>query len=163
MKVVSNTTPIISLSSVGRLEILKDLYHEIILPEAVYEEIKSKEEYGYQEVEADFIKVRSVQGKKYRNLMLNQLDAGEAETILLATEINADIVIIDESIGYKIAKNAGLNVVRTLSILLKAKKIGILSEIKPVLDEMISKGRWYSEKVYKTILRKAGELPAGND
>jgi hypothetical protein len=57
----------------------------------------------------------------YQDLLLNQLDLGEAETILLAKEINADFVIIDENLGYKIAKNAGLNVVRTLSILLKAK------------------------------------------
>lgn len=99
MKVVSNTTPIISLASAGKLEILKDLYHEIILPEAVYNEIKAKEGHGYREVEAAFIKVKKIKGEKYRDLLLNQLDLGEAETIILATEMNADIVIIDESIG----------------------------------------------------------------
>ena len=125
MKVVSNTTPIISLASIGQLKILKDLYDEIILPQAVYDEIKAKIAYGYEEVEADFIKVKQIKGPKYRDLLLNQLDLGEAETIILATEINADLVIIDDSIAYKIATNSGLNAIRTLSILLKAKERGI--------------------------------------
>jgi predicted nucleic acid-binding protein len=86
------------------------------------------------------------------------LDLGEAETIILATEINADYVIIDDSIGYKIAKNSGLNVLRTLSVLLKAKNKGIIEEIRPLLDEMILKGRWYSKKVYESFLKKIGEL-----
>lgn len=163
MKVVSNTTPIISLASVGQLRILKELYNEIMLPEAVYNEIRAKESYGYEEVEADFIKVKSIKGKKYRDLLLNQLDLGEAETIILATEVNADFVIIDESIGYKIAQNSGLNVIRTLSVLLKAKEEGVISEIRPLLDDMISKGRWYSKQVYERYLRKAGELSPGND
>lgn len=90
--------------------------------------------------------------------MLNQLDLGEAETIILATEISAGFVIIDDSIGYKIAKISGLNVIRTLSILLKAKEQGIISEIRPLLDDMISKRRWYSREVYETFLKKAGEI-----
>lgn len=86
------------------------------------------------------------------------MDFGEADTIFLAKEINADFVLIDENLGYKIAKNSGLNVIRTLSILLKAKQKGIITEIKPLLDEMISKGRWYSKPVYKDFLERVGEL-----
>ena len=56
---------------------------------------------------------------------MNQLDLGESETIILAKEVQADLVIIDENIGYMIAENSGLNVVRTLSVLLKAKEKGI--------------------------------------
>jgi len=157
-KVVSNTTPIISLSSIGKLEILKELFEEIIIPKAVYNELKAKRSYGYNEVKADYIKVKPVKGKKYRDLLLNHMDLGEAETIALATELNADIVIIDDNIGYKIAKSSGLFVIRTLSVLLKAKDRGIIKSIKPLLDEMISKGRWYSKKVYKYVLKNAGEL-----
>ena len=158
MKTVSNTTPIISLASVGKLDLLKELFKEITIPESVYHEIKAKKGYGYREVDSDYIKVHPIQGIKYRDLLLNQLDLGEAETIILATEINADYVIIDDSIGYRIAKNSGLNVIRTLSILLKAKDSGIIKEIRPILDEMISKGRWYSQKVYENFLKRCGEL-----
>ncbi|MCK6462827.1 MAG: DUF3368 domain-containing protein [Candidatus Pacebacteria bacterium] len=158
MKIVSNTTPIISLASIGKLNVLKELFGEIIIPQSVYNEIKAKESYGYKEVDSDYIKVQAIKGTKYRDLLLNQLDLGEAETIILATEINADYVIIDDNIGYKIARNSGLNVIRTLSVLLKAKDKGIIEEIKPLLDEMILKGRWYSKKVYESFLKKIGEL-----
>jgi predicted nucleic acid-binding protein len=158
MKIVSNTTPIISLASIGELNLLKELFGEIIIPQSAYNEIKAKKSYGYKEVDSDYIKVQAIKGTKYRDLLLNQLDLGEAETIILATEINADYVIIDDSIGYKIAKNSGLNVIRSLSVLLTAKDKGIIEEIRPLLDEMILKGRWYSKKVYESFLKKIGEL-----
>ncbi|NOY61368.1 MAG: DUF3368 domain-containing protein [Calditrichaeota bacterium] len=158
MIVVTNTTPIISLASIQKTEILKRLFSEIIIPQAVYDEIKAKESYGYKEVESDFIKVQQIKGQLYKDLLLNQLDNGEAETILLAKELDADLVIIDENIAYKIAQNSDLKVTRTLSILLKAKEMGIIKRVKPLLDEMISKGRWYSPRVYNGFLKKIGEL-----
>ncbi len=158
MIVVSNATPLISLASIGKVEILQEIFNEIIIPQAVYNEIKYKESYGYKEVDSDFIKVMSIKGEVYRDLLLSQLDLGESETIILAKELKADLVIIDENIAYKIAKNSGLDVIRTLTILLKAKEKGIIKELKPLLDEMIMKGRWYSARVYENFLKKAGEL-----
>ncbi len=158
MIAVSNSTPIISLSSVGKIEILKELFGEIVVSQAVYDEIKAKKSFGYEEIDSDFIGIQPVRGEIYIDLLLNQLDLGEAETIILAKEINADFVIIDENIGYRIAKNSNLNAIRTLSILLKAKERGVISEIRPLLDEMIEKGRWYSKKVYEEFLRKAKEI-----
>ena len=158
MKIVSNTTPIISLSSIGKIEILKYIFQEIIIPQAVYEEIKAKQGYGYNEVDLSFIKVQAIQNTEQEKFLLEQLDAGEAQAIVLSKEINADNTIIDENIGYTIAKESGLNVIRTLSILLKAKETNIISEVKPLLDELISKGRWYSNHVYYSFLKKANEL-----
>lgn len=146
MKTVSNTTPIISLSSIGKIEILKDLFQEIIIPKAVYDEIKVKQDYGYNEVDLSFITVQRIQDTDREKFLLEQLDAGEVQAIVLSKEINADNTIIDENTGYIIAKKSGLNVIRTLSILLKAKEVGIITEVKPLLDEMISKGRWYSNQ-----------------
>lgn len=158
MKVVANTTPLISLASIGKLELLKEIFGEIIIADAVYNEIKAKQGYGYNEIDTDFIRVQSIKGIAYRDFLLNQLDLGETETIILAKEIDADFVIIDENIAYKIAKSSELNVVRTLSILLRAKEKGLIPALKPLLDEMIIKGRWYSQRVYKTILEQAGEI-----
>ncbi len=158
MKIVSNTTPIISLSSVGKIEILKELFQEIIIPQAVYEEIKAKKTYGYNEVDLSFITVQTIQNIEYQTPLLSQLDIGEAQSIVLSKEINADNTIIDENTGYIFAKESGLNVIRTLSILLKAKEINVITDVKPLLDEMISKGRWYSNHVYYSFLRKANEL-----
>ena len=52
MIIVSNTTPIISLASIGKLDILKELFNQIIIAETVYNEIKAKKSYGYEEVES---------------------------------------------------------------------------------------------------------------
>lgn len=158
MIVVSNTTPIISLSAIGRLDILKKVFGKVIIAEAVFNEIKAKQHYGYSEIECNFIEVQAIKGQLYKDFLLTELDSGEAETIILAKEINADFVIIDENLGYKIANNSGLTAIRTLSILLRAKEKGYITEIKPLLDDMIAKGRWYSQAVYKTFLTKAGEL-----
>jgi uncharacterized protein len=68
------------------------------------------------------------------------------------------VAIIDENLGYRIANNTGLTTIRTLSILLRAKEKGYVTELKPLLDDMIAKGRWYSQAVYKAILTQAGEL-----
>jgi predicted nucleic acid-binding protein len=158
MKTVSNTTPIISLSSIGKIEILKELFQEIIIPQAVYEEIKAKQSYGYNEVDLNFITVQTINNIEHETQLLSQLDIGEAQSIVLSKEINADNTIIDENTGYIFAKESGLNVIRTLSLLLKAKEMNIIAEVKPLLDEMISKGRWYSNHVYYSFLRKANEL-----
>lgn len=122
MKVVVNTTPIISLAAIGRLDILENLLGKVIIAEAVYHEIKAKQNYGYHEIECAFIEVQPIQGHLYKDFLLNELDLGEAETIILAKELNADFVIIDENLGYKLANNVGLTAIRTLSILLKAKQ-----------------------------------------
>lgn len=158
MKVVVNTTPIISLATIGRLDILAKLFGQIIIAEAVYREIKAKQSHAYQEIDSPFISVQLIQGHLYKDLLLSQLDPGEAETIILAKEINADLVIIDENIGYQFANNVGLTAIRTLSILLKAKEQGEIVAIKPLLDEMIAKGRWYSTAVYRTFLTRIGEM-----
>ncbi|MEN9757832.1 MAG: hypothetical protein RL755_2019 [Pseudomonadota bacterium] len=158
MIVVANTTPIISLASIERLDILEKMFDKVIIAQAVYDEIKAKQNYGFHEIDkAAFIEVQEIKGHLYRDLLLTELDLGEAETIILAKELNADFVIIDENLGYKIANNAGLTTIRTLSILLKAKEKGHIENIKPILDELIVKGRWYSNRVYQTCLLKAGE------
>ena len=158
MIVISNTTPIISLASIEKVEILEQLFGEIIVPQAVYDEIKAKKSFGYKEIDLPFFRVKGVKGSLYKDLLFNQLDSGESETILLAKELKSDFVIIDENLAYKIARNSGLHVIRTLSILLKARELGIIKSIKPLLDDMLSKGRWYSEHVYKTFLGEIGEL-----
>lgn len=130
---------------------------KIIIAEAVYQEIKAKPGYGYDQIDCEFIEVQPIQGQLYKQLLLNQLDSGEAETIILAKELNADFVIIDENLGYRFAKNAGLTTIRTLSLLLRAKERGYIERVKPLMDDMITKGRWYSSAVYRAFLNQAGE------
>lgn len=158
MIIVSNTTPFISLASIGQLSLLQKLFKKIFIPQAVYSEIKMKQSFGYDEIDVSWIQTKEIQGKTYLGLLLNDLDIGEAEAILLAKEMKADVLIIDERIGYKIAQSQGLMVIGTLTVLLMAKKANIIQTIKPLLDEMMNKGRWYSEMVYQKFLQDIGEL-----
>ena len=157
MIVVANATPIISLAAIGRLDLFERLFGKIIIADAVYQEIKAKRGFGYDEVDARFIEVQSIRGRLYKQLLLNQLDSGEAETIILAKEIGASFVIIDEALGYRIANSSGLTAIRTLSLLLRAKDKGYIQQVRPLLDEMIEKGRWYSAAVRRAFLDQAGE------
>jgi len=157
MKIVSNTTPIISLASIGQLSLLTDLFGKIYIPQAVYNEIKYKKSYGYQEIDNIDFEVVTIQGNDYLGFLLNELDKGEAEAIFLAKELNADMLIIDERMGYKIAQSQNLYSIGTLTVLQVAKEKQLIAKVKPLLDEMIQKGRWYSKAVYKQFLTQIGE------
>jgi predicted nucleic acid-binding protein len=92
------------------------------------------------------------------DILLNDLDLGEAQTIVLAKELNADVVLIDETIGYNLAKSQELNVQRTLSLLIAFKQKGHIEAVKPLLDDMIRKGRWISRSVRDDALRFCAEV-----
>lgn len=158
LKVVSNTTPIISLLKLNRLEILKNLYNEVIIPNAVYLEIENgKHKEYYQDLsKLSWIRIQKIQDKLSLKYFLD-LDAGEAEAIILATEIGADLIIIDEKIGRFHAKHAELNVTGTIGILMKAKNIGIIKNIKPLLIELSEKDVWISNLLINEICKLSNE------
>jgi predicted nucleic acid-binding protein len=157
-KIVSNATPIISLACVGLLSIFEELFGKIYIPRAVYMEMKLGKYPGYKDLDSNLFQVVEVINEVSPLFLSNDLGAGEAESIVVAKEMKADVLIIDERIAYKIAQNQGLNVIGTLTVLLMAKNRGLIDKIKPILDEMIAKGRWYSQRVYNHFLESIGEI-----
>ena len=153
-KIVSNTTPIISLLKLDRIEILRDLYSEIYIPKAVYHEIEAGKSKGFYKdlSKIDWISVVEIQDKQAVKYFLD-LDAGEAEAIVLATELNADLIILDEKLGRFHAKHADLKVTGTIGVLIKAKSEGLIEKLKPLLDELTKKDIWISDKLKKEILQ----------
>jgi predicted nucleic acid-binding protein len=157
-KVVSNTTPIISLLKLNRLDLLRELYEEIYIPNAVFDEIEAGKSTGfYRDLSGiHWIKIVEIKDKNSVRYFLD-LDDGEAEAIVLATELNADLIILDEKLGRFHAKHAKLKVTGTLGILLKAKSEKLIDRLKPLLDELIEKDVWISEKLKNEMLRIVGE------
>ena len=113
-KIVTNTTPILNLLKIGKLDILKDLYGKVQIPQAVYREIeKGKDKDYYIDVgKLDWIEIMQIQSPSAR-LYLFDLDDGEAETIILAQEQAADVVIIDEKLGRRYAAQINIPVTGT--------------------------------------------------
>jgi predicted nucleic acid-binding protein len=157
-KIVSNTTPIISLLKLSNLDILRDLYGEVFIPTAVFNEIEAgKNKVYYQDLsKLNWIKITSITDKQAVKYFLD-LDAGEAEAIVLSTELKADLVILDEKLGRFYAKNADLNVTGTIGVLIKAKEKGIIKKLKPLLIELTTKEVWISDKLISEIISLAGE------
>lgn len=158
LKVVSNTTPIISLLKIERLSILQELYSVIHIPKEVYNELEKSKNKGYyaDASKLDWIKIVEIKDEKSLSYLLD-LDKGEAETIVLANEIGADLTIIDETLGRFHAKNLNLRITGTVGILLRAKKDGIIQEIKPLLYELKEKEIWLSAKLIDKALSLAKE------
>lgn len=157
-KVVSNTTPIISLLKLSRLDILKELYANISIPLAVYQEIEAgKNKSYYQDLtKLSWLSIVEIQDRNALKYFLD-LDAGEAEAIVLATELGADLIIIDEKLGRFHAKHADLKVTGTIGVLIKAKQHGIIRRLKPLLYELTEKDVWISEKLIGEILKQVEE------
>ena len=159
-KVVVNTTPLIALSHVGQLNILKKLYGEIIIPEAVYRELSVKEESVCKKTvdsSLDWIRVDTIENQMAKTMYRTQLHDGEVEVMILAKEIAADVVIIDDANAKKHAKYLDLPVTGTLGVLIKAKQQGYIDELKPVLQRMVENGIYISQSLIELCLKQVGE------
>jgi len=157
-KIVSNTTPIISLLKLNKLNLLQKLYTTVYIPSEVFKEIETgKTKAFYLDLsKLEWIQILEVQDKQAVRYFID-LDAGEAETIILATEIGADLTLLDEKVGRIYANHAELKVTGTIGVLIKAKQSGLIPELKPLLEELTAKDVWISEKLKREVLRLVGE------
>jgi predicted nucleic acid-binding protein len=161
MIVVSDASPIITLSSIGQLHLLKLLYSKVLIPHAVFSEIAEveKELPGARELaESDWIIARDIKDRILFKALIADLDAGESEAIVLAVESNAKLFLADERRARNIATRLGINVIGVAGILIEAKSKNLIPEVKPLLNGMIKKsGFRISKELYKLILNTADE------
>jgi predicted nucleic acid-binding protein len=161
MIVVSNTSPVTNLSAVGQLDLLPRLFGEMHLPRAVEEELSAggTQWPGAVEVErAAWVKRHRVQDEWVVDALRLDLDRGEAETIALALQLQADLVLLDEQMGRLAARHFGLKVMGVVGILLRAKELGLVPEVRTLLDGLRQKAGFYlSQPVYDHALDVAGE------
>lgn len=158
-KVIVNSTPLIVLSGGGELDLLKKLYREVSIPEAVYREVAAKKDSVCMQVigESDWIHIEKIRDRSEKKMYKAKLHDGEVEVMILAQEKQADLVVIDDNAAKKTAKYLGLMVTGTIGVLIKAKKLGHLDAVRPVLNEIKENGFYISTALEKMVLEQAGE------
>ena len=155
MIVVSDTSPILNLSVIGRLDLLRDLYQEIVIPPAVVTELRRNR---VQHQSHRWLTLRQVTNRKLIDQLSLRLDPGEAEALDLALELRADRLLVDERRARRVALELNLQPLGLLGILAEAKQRGLLQYCKPVLDDMIHvAGFWLGERLYAQFLAAVDE------
>jgi uncharacterized protein len=163
MIVVADTTPFSNFIRMGELDLLQKIFGEIIIPPSVYREVLKLSDFGYDLSSfqtADWIILMPIQNQTIVQNLLIDLDEGESEAIALAMETKADFLLIDEAEGRAKALSLGLDIVGSVGVLIKAKKLGLITVLKDYLDKLRVEAKfWLHQTIYDRVLEDAGELP----
>lgn len=162
MKVVSNASPLINLARIGQLDLVPQMFERLLLPEAVWQEVveDGQGQPGADEIRrAAWIERASVANRQLVHSLRQDLDAGEAEAIALAVEIQADWLLMDERLGRETARHFGLRYIGLVGVLSAAKRRGDLKALRPLLDRLRDvAGFRISSGLYAQVLRDVDEL-----
>ena len=160
-RIICNSGPLIALGILTRLDILKSLFDEVLVPEAVKNEIElgGIKLSGLEDFRrARWIRIVPLEGKR-DELLESLLDAGEAAVIRLAREQGAALVLIDERKARKVARAIyGLQPIGTARILVEAKAKNLLPDVASQFQKLRQEGYWIHESIVQTALHQAGEL-----
>ena len=156
--VVADASTLIGLSRIKQLNLLRELYGEVVIPQSVYDEVVIESKDGSEKVKtAKYLKVEKVTDSKVVELFLGYLGKGEAEVIILSKEKKADLILVDEKKARKAARRAGFKVVGVLGLLLAAKNKELIPAIKPFVEDLSNQGFRLSKNVSERALKEVGE------
>ncbi|MGE0884985.1 MAG: DUF3368 domain-containing protein [Blastocatellales bacterium] len=159
MIVISDTSPITNLAAIGQLDLLRQLYGQVIIPEAVFRELTAQDgrHPGAIVQQLTWIETRAIANPTVVKALCAELDEGEAEAITLAQELSADLLLMDEHLGRAAAARFGLKVVGMLGVLIEAKHQGLIQAVKPLADALMNLGFRIGQDLYQRVLQAAGE------
>jgi len=158
MIVISDTSVITNLIRLGELDLLHQLFEKIIIPKKVYNELGKLPEQAAYVSQIEWIEIKGISQTEWYNQLVEILDPGEAESIVLALELEAELLIIDEKRGRKIAAEHGITITGLIGILIEAKELDFIQRVKPYLDQLIYEiGFRVSPKLYQDVLKKVNE------
>jgi predicted nucleic acid-binding protein len=160
MQVISNTSPLLNLAIIDHLHLIEQQFGKIIIPQGVLTELRVNENLqGSQElrdaIKKGWIKVREVQNKAFVQLLRRELDLGETEAIALAIEVKADLLLLDEREGRRIARNFNLKITGIIGIILKAWHQKKIVSVKDVINQLRTDAHFHiSPKLEQQILQE---------
>lgn len=160
-KVIVNSTPLIALCNIDRMDLLKSVYGRIVIPQAVFDEVTAKDDSACRQIKQrpDWIEVKHISDNSQKQMYRAKLHDGEVEVMILAQETpTADLVIIDDNTAKKTAKFLGLHVTGTLGVILRAKRGGLIERIEPIIDELCKNGFYVDDTIRAFALKQAGEI-----
>jgi predicted nucleic acid-binding protein len=160
MIVISDSTILIGLVKIGKLDLLKEIFSKVYIPEEVFKEVveRGKGKPGSKVIkEAAWIEPKPVKDKIQVAFLLGSLEKGEAEVLVLAKELNADLILLDEEKVRKSAVIAGFEIMGLLGLFILAKNLGLIHEVRPLIDKLMIKKFRISDKIIEKTLKKAGE------
>ena len=157
---VVDTSPLIFLSKLGHLDMLRRSADTICVPQAVLDEIQAKPDEATQAVEQasqSWLSVHQVGNRSAVEILLADLDLGEAEVIVLAKEINADRVVMDDLDARRFARRVGLDLIGTMGLLLAAHLRGEFSSVREEIEQLEGLGFHVAPPLVEAVLREAEE------
>jgi predicted nucleic acid-binding protein len=156
--VIANNTPLVALWILGRLDLLRDLFGEVLIPQAVYSEFLATERGMRQAAleQAPWIRAVPLANPRRAQIYIG-LDQGEAEVLVLAEERDSRLVIVDERKGRRYAQRLGLPLTGTMGLLLLAKEKGLISSVSPLLTDLQDNGLYLDRDLVARVIRLAGE------
>ncbi|XWK87639.1 MAG: DUF3368 domain-containing protein [Phormidium sp.] len=157
--VIVNTSPLLYLHQVGQLQLLQQLYDKITVPTAVTQELEVGKEQGVNVPEINsmaWIEIRPVTSAVLVPAVID-LGQGEAEVLALGLEIPDTLLVFDDRLARRIADLYKLKYTGTLGILVKAKQVGYIPAVAPIIAMLQSQGMWLNDKIINDILRLCGE------
>ena len=164
MILVLDSSALITLARIGRLDVLRQIAGSAHIPEAVFAEVvqRGQARPGSAEVaQAPWVARHQVQDQATVARLRARVGRGEAEAIVLARELQADALILDDATARRLAEAEGRNVFGLLGLLLHGKRTGVVEAVRPLLDEMIAAGFFIDDSLYRSILHQAEEEPPG--
>ena len=160
--IVADTGPLIALARAGRLDLLRRLYRQVVIPPAVHRELaigsgRPGATALAGALAASWISVQSVANQQVALELGQLLDLGEAEAIALVEQLDARFLLIDEAAGRKIARRRGVPVTGVAGVLLSAKASGTVVAVRPIIEEISNAGYRLSSRLVSGVLERAGE------
>lgn len=163
MPAVSDTSPLLGLSAIGLLELLREQFGAVFIPQAVLAELKVETDFQgtpaiQQALKDGWLEARDIQNKPLAQALSLELDKGESEAITLAMDLGVEIIVMDERIGREHARAMGLKTIGVLGVLLNAKKHGRIGSMKNAMQSLRDEiGFFISDELHEQILAQSGE------
>ncbi len=156
--VIADTGAIISLIHIGKIGLVEKVFGDFYIAEAVWIELNNYDNPHFDNSVLASLKkrVKKIKSKNHLSLVM---DYGESESAILYEELQADYLLIDDNRARIVAESLDIQCIGTLGLLVKAKQKGLISNLRPLFQELIKAGRYFSKTLLNSVLVQVRESP----